>query len=468
MENSLAASAEYVLTRLRRALLEFTVKVQFLKSSTVVIECRSVRILTDPWLVDGAYYGAWAHYPPFDWTEAGLSDIDYIYISHIHPDHFCPATLRRLPKTIPVLIHRYGTRFLRRLIEDLGFEVIELEHNKRRLLKDGVHITICAADDCDPVQCGRFLGCAPQQASLGSTQLDTLCVIDDGRHVLVNTNDCRYALSSIVIPKIKASYPRIDILLVGYSGAGPFPQCFTNLTHGEKVAAAAAKKQSFLQEHLNYVKTLAPRFFLPFAGQYTLAGRLSVLNDLRGLPEVEEAAACFAAAAEGSRPVLLNPGEVFDLDDENSPAWFAPVDPDIRRAYVEETLSRRPLDYDSDPSTSDAELQALLAAAYERLNRKRAELAIHSTSAVFIDLGDGRHARFGIDGRDMRIERRGPAQESGPYVAFGMDRRLLARILSGPTSAHWASAELGSHLSFDRHPDTYDRGLHHVMGFFHA
>mgnify|MGYP003327804289 CR=1 FL=1 len=56
----------------------------------------------------------------------------------------------------------------------------------------------------------------------------------------------------------------------------------------EKEKASIQKKYSFYQQTVNYVLKLKPRFFIPFAGKYTLAGKLSVLNKWRGNPEQSE------------------------------------------------------------------------------------------------------------------------------------------------------------------------------------
>ena len=97
-------------------------KITHLNGACELIEANGVKILTDPWLVDGEYYGAWCVYPPInDFNMSSLDGVDYIYISHIHPDHLSPLTLQRLNKHIPVLIHKFPTQFVKLNIERLGF-----------------------------------------------------------------------------------------------------------------------------------------------------------------------------------------------------------------------------------------------------------------------------------------------------------------------------------------------------------
>ena len=61
-------------------------KVTYLQNAGVIIENLGEKILCDPWLVDGCYYGAWHHYPKFDFNPKEFDDIkaqnesDYVVI----------------------------------------------------------------------------------------------------------------------------------------------------------------------------------------------------------------------------------------------------------------------------------------------------------------------------------------------------------------------------------------------------
>ena len=118
-----------------------------------------VKVLCDPWLEGEEYLGSWAIYPPYNFKPENFSDVDFIYISHIHPDHSSANTLSKLSKKIPVLIHNFPEKFLKNKIENLGFKTIELEHGIRIRLKNNLHVNIMAADNCDPSICGKIMGC---------------------------------------------------------------------------------------------------------------------------------------------------------------------------------------------------------------------------------------------------------------------------------------------------------------------
>ena len=59
------------------------------------IDTKAGSILCDPW-VNPAYFASWFPFPDnstLDWD--ALGDVDYLYVSHLHTDHFDPKTPAR-------------------------------------------------------------------------------------------------------------------------------------------------------------------------------------------------------------------------------------------------------------------------------------------------------------------------------------------------------------------------------------
>ena len=82
-------------------------KIKLYRSSTVGLNLSGYKILMDPWLTDGEYYGSWSHYPYYD-LDKNINEINSynaIYISHIHPDHCSDNTLKKISKEIPIYIN---------------------------------------------------------------------------------------------------------------------------------------------------------------------------------------------------------------------------------------------------------------------------------------------------------------------------------------------------------------------------
>ncbi|WP_077739488.1 Rieske 2Fe-2S domain-containing protein [Mycolicibacterium boenickei] len=58
-----------------------------------LIQTKAGSILCDPW-VNPAYFASWFPFPDnsgLDWDTLG--DVDYLYVSHLHKDHFDPENL---------------------------------------------------------------------------------------------------------------------------------------------------------------------------------------------------------------------------------------------------------------------------------------------------------------------------------------------------------------------------------------
>ncbi len=435
----------------------------------MAVESKGVKILTDPWLVDGEYYGSWCHYPKLEIDKEYFNSIDYIYISHIHPDHFSKKSFEVLDKKIPVLIHQYASPFLKMNIERLGFEVIELPHNQKTELKNGITIDILAADNCNPALCAKFMGCGVVETKFKSTQIDSLAVISDGTNTVLNLNDCPYDLSEEAIGVVMKKYKKIDFLLVGYGGAGPYPQCFI-LSDEEREKAEKSKKLQFLSQGEKYITLVNPNFYMPFAGTYTLAGNLSDLQNKRGVPELEEALTYFANSSfinqDKSKPILLNTYEYFDLGTKKSSKGYIPVNLDEKERYIKDVLSKRKLDYEFDEEPVIEELLELIPSAYKRMNDKRKEINFVSKTSVLIKLKEDLHIKLNFDGTKFELIDNINGLES--FVEYQLSLKLLNRILKGPRYAHWNNAEIGSHIKFRRVPNKFERGLYHTMCFFHA
>ena len=248
-------------------------KITQLNSATNMIEDSvndsCVKILCDPWLDGEEYLGSWAMYPQYNFKPENFSDVDFIYISHIHPDHSSVNTLSKLNKKIPVLIHNFPEKFLKNKIENLGFKTIELEHGMRVRLKNNLHVNIMAADNCDPNVCGKIMGCGLSEVRFKTTQIDTMVIFDNGKQVIVNTNDCPFDIAKNTASIIKSVYHKIDALLIGYVAASSWPHCY-NLSEVEKKEEARKKQNAKLETAKKYIELLQPKYYIPFAGRYTL------------------------------------------------------------------------------------------------------------------------------------------------------------------------------------------------------
>jgi len=437
-------------------------RITHLQSSTQLIHLGDITILTDPWLTDGEYYGSWYHYPPFSIERIESLDYDFIYVSHIHPDHLSEKTFKSLPLKKPVLIHNYESKFVKRKLEMFGFNVIECDNAVPFQLPNSGSVTIYAADNCNPELCGKFLGCGVVEKKFGSTQIDSLALFKIGDKAILNTNDCPFELASHTIRENKLDEMNIDLLLVGYAGAGPYPQCFIFDSKDDQIAEAKAKEQQFLKQAVEYISLLHPTHFAPFAGTYTLGSRLNSLNEFRGVPSVLKATQYLKETVmEVSKGIYLEQFDTFDLQSQEltkSGEKYALT----KEQYIEE-ISRKPLDYDDD-NWDENELGDLIEGAYIRFKSKAEEINFKTNTKLIF-----RTAKIAFQlGIDSKVEII-PVDSNlvEPYVLINLDHNLLHRLLRGPRYAHWNNAEIGSHLTYLRKPNIFERGLYFCMCFLH-
>jgi L-ascorbate metabolism protein UlaG (beta-lactamase superfamily) len=76
--------------------------VTWLGHATTLIEMAAVRVLTDP--VVTSRVGPLHNSAAAATRDAALLDVDAVLISHVHPDHLHPASLRRLPPDTRVIV----------------------------------------------------------------------------------------------------------------------------------------------------------------------------------------------------------------------------------------------------------------------------------------------------------------------------------------------------------------------------
>lgn len=258
------------------------VKVEWFRSATVGINSETgSAILCDPWMTDGAFLGSWYHFPPlegFEYQELLTRQWDAVYISHFHADHFDRKFVAELARTQPdcvAIIPRFAHDWLRRAVENCGFSgerLLTIESGESHQVGD-ITAKVFVADHCDPSVCGVSIPCHNQDPRMAS--YDSLAAFEADGQTILNANDA-LAIKSVV--NVLPSIGQVDLLMGHYGGAGPFPQCFADLSDRDKAAKGRMLAEGFLHRLTAAAKTVTARYVMPFAGQYVLGGRLAQLN----------------------------------------------------------------------------------------------------------------------------------------------------------------------------------------------
>src|SRR5258708_9049630 len=127
-------------------------KVRFVGHAGILVECQGQTILCDPWLVGKVFNNRWALLSPS--SPPPFANVDYIWISHEHPDHFSFPSLKSIPDAdkarIKVLYQRHASPRVVDALLKMGFShIIELPLYKWFRLTPNLEVFCVSAGSMD-------------------------------------------------------------------------------------------------------------------------------------------------------------------------------------------------------------------------------------------------------------------------------------------------------------------------------
>jgi UDP-MurNAc hydroxylase len=427
-------------------LIEAGISVRYIYSACIVTTSKDVRILHDPWFTEGIYDGAWFHFPIVVDPIASIGDVDVVYISHVHPDHYDSAFLKKYFEAYgkkEIIIANHEPNYLANKMRADGF--------KPTVLKPTVNIGS-----------SRITVIPHRTGSISDIDSALVFRYSDGtrEHCVVNANDVIFDDDMIAVLKENADEP--DILLCGYTGAGPYPQTYFDVDDPQLPVEAETKKRAFFQRYLRLVSGLRPKVTIPFAGKYLLGGKLAQLNSFRGVADATEVLAIDNAA------VVLqdNGGQISTADLKPTEVRVQPYrEEDMQRR--QEEISRYKFDYErliSESEIHQLPLKRLLLAAARRANERSECLSDYYFA---FKLPDGGVAIVNAKrGAEVPIQFCEPAEvhHLEPRSEINIDPRYLFGLLTGVY--HWNNAEIGSQFQTRRYPNQMNRKAESFLNFF--
>ena len=395
-------------------------------------------ILCDPWIVDGVFECSWFHYPPLKTKVKDLQNVDGIYVSHIHPDHYDERNFD-FPKEIPIIILNEGPNFLKKNLIKKGYNnLIEIKDGETKKFRE-FNLTIYKP----------FTGHIYEESLLGNL-IDSALVLNDGNVTAINFNDNTPDEKACVA--LKNKFKKIDLAMLNYNAAGPYPSCFDNLSTDEK------KKENdrIIKRNFDYlckvIPLLEPKTVLPFAGAYIIGGKNYFKNEYLGTTTWDECADYLKKNLNSKTNVIcLRENQTFDISNQVSLENYERIDLSDMKKYIQ-IIKNHKYDYEYDEMPDIKKLKDDIILSKEKLLERSKKFDVDIKSNLFIDL----------DGEKIIILN---GKEENRELICSMDNRLLRRILD--RKSHWNNAEIGTHITFKRIPNKMDRDVHSIMSFFH-
>ena len=222
-------------------------KVTSVGHAGLLLDTASGTVLCDPWLYP-AYYASWFVFPDntsLDWAAVG--DCDYLYVSHLHHDHFDAENLaRHVSKSATVLLPDFPLDDLEDALRSLGFtNFITVPHDEPTQI-DGLRVLISTLS-------------SPADGPLG----DSALAIDDGTAIILNQNDARPVnVDALVEFPGDVGY---DAHFLQFSGAIWWPMVY-DLPAKTAAKIGAEKRINGMERALRYTNDFGARFVFPSAG----------------------------------------------------------------------------------------------------------------------------------------------------------------------------------------------------------
>jgi UDP-MurNAc hydroxylase len=406
------------------------------------------KILCDPWLVDGVFEGSWCHFPKIMTTVDDVKNVDAIYISHLHPDHFDERYFE-FDKSMPLIVLDHGPNFLIKKLTSLGYTNLIKIKNEQTISYKEFELTMFS-----PFAKHNF-----HDAVLGNLIDSALLISCDGVSAF-NANDNTPTIESANM--LREKYGPISLAMLNYNAAGPYPSCFDNLTEAEKFT----EHDRILKRNFTLVKdiieSMKPTYILPFAGAYVLGGDLHHKNKYLGTTTWDECAKWLLTnKIEPTEIVLLRENDTLNIEKGISDKKYEPVDLVEMKRYIEEDLSKIKYPYQLQSMPDKTELIVDIQKATEGMKARMERFGIISTFSVILNVFSEKYQIYPIfkhmiNNEEEKIEKK---------LECNLDERLLRNILD--RKAHWNNAEIGAHISLNRSPNTYEPDLHTGLQFFH-
>lgn len=360
--------------------------------ASFVLRRGDVGLLCDPWVTGNAFDDGWALHSPSAFGPEVIDAVTHLWVSHEHPDHFSPASLRAIPEErrpeIEVLYQPTKDRKVLEFCAKMGFATRELEARRWTPLGSDVSVWVT------PWSSG-----------------DSILAVRTPEATFLNVNDAvAHHAPTLNLLKKHLKGVDVDVLLTQFSYAN---------WEGNPDDVERRRRVASLKLDAMVAQTLAfdPQVVIPFASfVYFCHEENHYLND-----EANRVGDAVAAVRErtSARPVVLYPGDAWTFgEDHDDAAAIRCYDEDVAAVLAEER-------WVTSPSVELAELQELARSFLAGLADRNGERTLAAMGRLGLlqdahlwitDLGTA--VRFGLDGLSAAPER---LDEAGCDLSLGSE-----------------------------------------------
>ncbi len=261
-------------------------KIHFVGHASIVAECADTSILMDPWLFGKIFNDSWSLLPKPKFDPAMLHKVDYIWLSHEHPDHCHFPTLDSFPAAfkarVTVLFQDRDYAKVFGALRKLGYQRFKrLPHRKVVPLSDQPGAT--------KVYCYHAGLMDSALAVLGQSQ-----VIFNANDARISVGECKGILNDV---------GRVDVLLSQFSLAA-----YAGFEPHEKYLPQRAKQ--ILENVSSVHRALDAKVTIPFASfiYFSSLDNKYVNNFVNSARDASD-----HLTRHGQQAAVLYPGDTYEV-----------------------------------------------------------------------------------------------------------------------------------------------------------
>jgi hypothetical protein len=198
-------------------------------------------LICDPWLVGSSYWRSWWNYPPVSPALVNSLQPDFIYLTHIHWDHFHGDSLKKFRSDIPIIVPKGNYTRMKDDLFYLGYSnIIELKHG-------------------EPLQLDKDFCITSYQFWLF---LDSALLIECDGIKLLNLNDSKHM--GLTLKQITRNHHPIDFVFRSHSSANE------RLSYEivDEPHAAVDDLDRYIKEFAQTTKATKATYAIPFASNH--------------------------------------------------------------------------------------------------------------------------------------------------------------------------------------------------------
>jgi hypothetical protein len=433
----------------------------------VYIELNDSRIIIDPWVKSGLYYGGWSLFPEPESQDEILKNATHLYITHLHEDHCDPHALSKLNKKVKAYIPNiFASHVLKKKLQDAGIEdVILLDCACPSIVADGITFEVIPPMNGFGQEVELYKG---SDSLVESIAIDTGLIVSSDEYKLIFLADN----TPYLFNKNKDQLNRMtgaDLLAFPYNGAASdYPICYSNIDDIEMLDISNKREAKRELALLGFFKAVSPKVLMPYSSDFAVIGKAA--SRFAKLSECwwsnKKMVADRYNATTGLPAVALYSGDSLTLSKDSDQLDFALSRGKVSAVSLEE-FSRSLVDI--PPLTekifkySGQNLHDLTLSAADHMFKFMSKFNIKSDWIFLISIND-LSINIPID-MDLKSVVK-DFDNHKKILNVKLNSGFYEALLTG--KAHWNNAQLSFQLEWSRVPNIYSHDLYAALNFFHA